>query len=361
MSSPAALEVLAVGALASIQDFGRRGWRRAGVPWSGVLDPRLMRIANRLVTNAEDAPVIECFDGGQQFRASGAGLCVALAGDAELEVDGDQGRRKQAAWCSFHLDEGEILRIRAIRGGRIAILALRGLAVAHTLGSASTYMRAQLGGIDGRALASGMHLPAVADFGGECLRVAPPQAFDGPIRAVAGPQADHFTAAALAAFWNGTFRVSTDADRMGVRLQGPLLQHCGAVEILSDATVPGSVQVPGNGQPIVLLADAQTAGGYPKIATVIGADLARLAAARPGSSLRFAEVDALEAERIARSEEAATVELLASIRKLPSDGIDLAALYAHNLVDGVVDARAPDAAADGAIGAHAVQPENSRR
>lgn len=342
MTSDSILEVLAAGAWASIQDFGRRGWRRAGVPWSGVLDPRLMRIANRLVGNAEDAPVIECFDGGQQFRAHGARLRLALAGGAVLEIQGVAGRRSLQPWRSFCLDDGEILRIRQMRGGRIALLALAGLALEPVLGSASTYAPAGLGGIGGRALAAGMQLRARSADSGMRILPLPPSPLDEPIRAVPGPQHEYFSAAALESFWNAEFRVGAEADRMGVRLQGPVLAHRGATEIISDATVPGSVQIPGNGQPIVLLADAQTAGGYPKIATVISADLARLAAAAPGARLRFEAVDAREGEAIARREEAVTRSLLASIRDLPDERIDFGALYGANLVDGVVDAHAPD-------------------
>ena len=136
----------------------------------------------------------------------------------------------------------------------------------------------------------------------------------------------------------GDYRVTAEADRMGIRLEGARLEHTGAAEIVSDATVPGSIQVPGAGQPIVLLADAQTAGGYPKIATVITADLGRLAALRPGQRLRFATVSAAEGACIARAAEAGTQALIATIRALPADGIDLIALYTGNLVDGVVHA-----------------------
>lgn len=340
MSAAAVLEVLSAGAWASIQDFGRRGWRRAGVPWSGVLDPRLMRIANVLAGNAEDAPVIECFDGGQHFRAHGGRLRVALAGEVVAEVESGGERRALCAWRSICLEDGDLLRLRAMRGGRIAMLAVAGMKAASTLGSAATYVRAALGGIDGCALATGMQVHAAVASGGERVLAPAPPVRTGPIRAVPGPQADHFSAAAFDALWRAEFVVGAEADRMGVRLRGPRLEHRDAVEIVSDATVVGSIQVPGNGQPIVLLADAQTAGGYPKIATVIGADLARLAAAAPGSRLRFAPVDALAAEAIARAAEAQTCALLAAIRSLPADGVDPAALHALNLIDGVVDARA---------------------
>lgn len=343
MTESPVLEVLSPGPLASLQDAGRRGLRRIGVPWAGVLDVRLMRVANGLVGNAEHTPVVECFDGGQQFAARGASVRVAVAGDAELEIERDGEREVLAAWRSTLLRDGDALRIRRLRSGRIAVLAVEGLTVPLVLGSASTYARAGLGGIDGRVLRGGDRLPAGAPRGGpEFSLAAPPKPESGPIRVVPGPQADHFHEAALEALLGGDYRVTPEADRMGVRLEGPRLEHAVSADIVSDATVPGSIQVPGNGQPIVLLADAQTAGGYAKIATVVGADLARVAHSRPGQLLRFAAVDVAEGERLARAAEAATRALLAAIRPLAGDGIDMLALYAENLVSGTVHALAPE-------------------
>jgi allophanate hydrolase len=347
MSAAPWLEVVSPGAYASVQDAGRRGWRRVGVPWAGVLDPRLMRVANALAGNDGGAPVIECFDGGLQLAAREGALRLAVAGDAVVEIESAGERRLLSSWRSLTLAAGDVLRLRRLERGRIVVVAVEGLALPKVLGSASTYARAALGGVDGRALAAGARLPAApASARPERMLAAappaPPLAASGPIRLVAGPQADHFTAAALAAFTGAGWRITTDADRMGVRLEGPALAHWGAPEIVSDATVPGSVQVPGNGQPIVLLADAQTAGGYPKIGTVIGADLPRLAASRPGQELHFAWVDAAEGERLARAAEAETLALLSTLRPLLVGGIDEAALYASNLVTGFLHALAPE-------------------
>ena len=341
MSTPTELEILSPGAFASLQDGGRRGHRRIGVPWAGVLDRRLMRIANALAGRSEDAAVIECFDGGLHVLAHGGAVKIAVAGDAVVEVDGPDGRRQLAPWRSVTIADGEQLRIRKMGSGRIAMVAVVGLDLPAVMGSASTYVRAGLGGVDGRALAAGTRLALAADadpWGSDHVLTQPPAADPGPIRLVPGPQDDHFSPAALEALVGGEYRVTTEADRMGIRLEGAKLEHVGAAEIVSDATVPGSIQVPGASQPIVLLADAQTAGGYPKIATVIGADLGRLAALRPGQTLRFAAVCAAEGARIARAVEAETRALIASIRALPPDGIDLMALYTGNLVDGVVHA-----------------------
>ncbi|MDH5339275.1 MAG: biotin-dependent carboxyltransferase family protein [Rubrivivax sp.] len=343
MSAPAVLEVVAPGAYASLQDLGRRGYRRVGVPWAGVLDARLMRIANALVGNAEGTPVIECFDGGLQLAARDGTLRLAVAGDAVVEVECAGERRLLTSWRSLTLADGDVLRVRRLERGRIAVVALEGLALPRMLGSASTYARAALGGIDGRALTAGSRLRAPpASERLEQMLPDPPRPAAGPVRVVAGPQADHFASATLAAFVDAEYRVGTDADRMGVRLDGPALAHLGAPEIVSDATVPGSIQVPGNGQPIVLLADAQTAGGYPKIGTVIGADLPRLAASRPGQVLRFAWVDAAEGERLARLAEAELKAMLGTLRPLLDGGVDLAALYACNLVSGMVNGLSPE-------------------
>lgn len=345
MSAHTELEILSPGAFASIQDVGRRGHRRIGVPWAGVLDRRLMRIANALAGRAEDAPVIECFDGGLHVVARGGAVKLAVVGDAAITLEGADGCRPLAPWRSLTLAPGEALRIRKLEGGRIAMVAVVGLSPPAVLGSASTYVRAGLGGADGsgRSLASGMRLAlttACSDErdGSDRVLATPPAPDASPIRIVAGPQADHFSAAAFDTLVGSEYRVTAEADRMGMRLAGATLEHSGGADIVSDATVPGSIQVPGAGQPIVLLADAQTAGGYAKIATVISTDLGRLAALRPGQGLRFALVSAVEGARIARADEAATQALIAAIRPLRGDGIDLAALYAGNLIDGVVHA-----------------------
>lgn len=341
----ASLSVVSPGAYASIQDAGRIGFRRIGVPWSGVLDRRLMLIANRLVGNGDVDPVIECFDGGQTFAASEAPLRIAVAGNAVLEVEDDAGRHPVAPWRSVMLEQGQTLRIAHISAGRVAVLAAAGMTVPAIMGSASTYARAALGGLHGRPLQAGDGIPAgPAAAGPDLMLPVPPERSAGPIRVVAGPQRDHFDANVWSILVSSEYRISTAADRMGVRLEGPPLDHlpqCGH-EIVSDATVPGSIQIPGNRLPIVLLADAQTAGGYPKIATVISADLARLASGPPGSTIRFIAVSAQEGERIARAEEQRTRALLESMRTVPAHGPDLDALYSCNLVGGVVSALSPE-------------------
>ena len=211
------------------------------------------------------------------------------------------------------------------------------------LGSASTYTRAALGGFKGRALRQGDLVPLAIERAAERgeLRVgASPQPMaDQPIRVILGPQQEYFTEEAVAALLDAEFRISKSADRMGLRLDGARLRHRDGWDIVSDAIATGAIQVPGSGQPILLLADHQTTGGYPKIATVISADLPVVGRRRPGNLIRFAAISVEEAEQLAREEEQRLAALVASLEPAPRDGnIDLTTLYAGNLISGVVTA-----------------------
>ena len=346
----ASLEVVSPGALATLQDLGRPGWRRIGMPRAGALDPGVLRIANVLAGQAEGAAAIEFFAAGPTLKALDHPVQLGLAGDFPATLTRASGERTQIeAWRSVTLRPGETLRAGSPRSARVGYVAVGGLAVAPVLGSASTYARAALGGHGGRALAAGDKLKPAAAAARPMERVLrrPPAMPSAPIRVVPGPQADYFSAEALAAFFAGTWRVSAEADRMGVRLQGPALAHRAdkGAEIVSDATVPGSIQVPGNGLPIVLLADGQTVGGYPKIGTVASADLGRLATAAIGAELRFEAVTVAQAEALALAHEAALQQLLKAIEPLLTDGdIDLEAIYRSNLVSGMIDAHHPEGA-----------------
>lgn len=345
------VEVTSPGALATVQDLGRTGWRRFGVPRAGAIDPAWLRIANRLVGNTEGAAAIEFFVAGPTLKAHDAPVRLAFAGDFALTLQRGSDTSVLESWRSVTLQPGDTLRVGMPRWGRVGYVAIAGLQVPDVLGSASTYTRARIGGVQGRALAAGDRLAAMAvrraapdEALPEAVLRSPPARPDAPIRVVPGPQDDHFDAAAMDVFFSAEYRVSRDADRMGLRLEGPALKHRvdKGAEVVSDATIPGSIQVPGNGLPIVLLADGQTAGGYPKIATVISADLARLANAEVGATLRFAPVSVAKAEGLAREREAQVQRWLAAVEPLTLvDGVDLAALYANNLVSAMIDALHP--------------------
>jgi biotin-dependent carboxylase-like uncharacterized protein len=271
---------------------------------------------------------------------------LALAGDFAPRLQRADGASVPlASWRSLTLQPDDVLVVGPCRSG-IGYVALAGGAdVPQVLGSRATYARASLGGIDGRPPRAGDLLGSAAPPGRERQAA---QAFvhaAGPLRVLPGPQDDHFDASAWATFVGSEYRVSRDADRMGLRLDGPALAHAPgrSADIVSEAVVPGAVQVPGSGQPIVLGVDAQTIGGYAKIATVIAADLPRLAHLRPGQSLRFAAVtraDALAARRALADALRAWTARIGPLRDGSVGGEAL--LHAANLISGMIDASPSD-------------------
>jgi biotin-dependent carboxylase-like uncharacterized protein len=339
------LEVLAPGLHTTVQDLGRTGFQAIGVPVSGALDGHALRLANRLVGNPPGIAGLEILLSGPTLRVAADAVRVALAGvDARLAIDGAR-TGAVPAWQSVRLARGDVVNIVVGRRSACCYLAVEGgIAVPSVLGSASTYARAAVGGFSGRPLQPGDLLPlALADAPqrGELRLPNPPAAAaDEPIRIVLGPQCDYFTDAAFAALLGTEYRISTNADRMGMRLDGPALAHRGGWDIVSDAIATGAIQVPGSGKPILLLADHQTTGGYPKIATVISADLPVVGRRRPGNAIRFAAASVEMAEELARDAERRFAALAASLEPGPEDGgIDLLTLYAGNLISGVVNGR----------------------
>ncbi len=345
----AQLEVLDAGLAVTVQDRGRFGFRRLGVPVAGALDADLLAAANALAGNAADAAGLEVLLRAPTLRVRTGHVRLAIAGEVGATVQCAQGEpRKVEPWSAIAAAAGDTVRFGALAaakpdGPAIAYLGIGGgVDVPPMLGSRSTYARAALGGVHGRALAAG-DLLGCADSGadsGLVWRAPPWRCADGPIRVVAGPQDDHFTARAIESFYAQPFTVTPDSDRMGLRLRGPVLAH-GALgaDIASDGVTPGAIQVPANGQPIVLMADCQTVGGYPKIATVISADLPRLAHLRPGATLRFRRVGLAEAAA-ARAERARRLaQWVRAIESCRAPGfVDDAALYGGNLVSGMVRA-----------------------
>jgi 5-oxoprolinase (ATP-hydrolysing) subunit C len=327
----AALRVIAPGFSSTLQDRGRIGWLRVGVPSSGALDPRALALANLLAGNGAGDGALELTLFGGAFAVEGGAARIAVAGaDMAMTIDGAAALPRR----SHTLAPGSVLRLGTARRGIRAYLAVAGgFAAAPRFGSVATHLRSGIG----RALAEGDVLPlAGAAPEGPEMRLASSPPPDHPrVRVVVGPQDDHFSKDAIDALLAGDYRVTQEADRMGLRLDGPKLAHAGGFNIISDAIAPGSIQVPGSGQPIILLADRQTTGGYPKIATVISADLPALGQARPGDFLRF-EAVSLEAAVAARRTLAAWYEALpASI--VPTGQLDSEGLLGANLISGVTD------------------------
>jgi len=273
-------------------------------------------------------------------RADVAAYVARYVDAAKLEILGENAR-VLLSHQSVLLRQGERFRVAGLASSACAYLAVEGgMSVPDFLGSASTYVRGGLGGFEGRALRPGdaLHLAkeAVEERPELRLRRAPEIDRD-VIRVVLGPQDDFFDAAVIATFLQSEWRISRDADRMGMRLEGPKLAHKAGYDIVSDGIVTGAIQVPGSGQPILLLADHQTTGGYPKIATVISADLPAVGRRRPGSTIRFAAVAVEGQPEIRRAQEQDLIKLLAGAEAVAQEPtIDLNALYSRNLISGVV-------------------------
>ncbi|MBB3773630.1 biotin-dependent carboxylase-like uncharacterized protein [Angulomicrobium tetraedrale] len=331
------------GLFSSLQDFGRFGYQRFGISASGAMDSLAMQAANLLVGNERGEATVELTMLGLSAVVEGGPLRLALAGaDMALTINGTAAE----GWSAHRLAPGDRIAIGAARQGMRAYLAIAGgLDIAPTLGSLSTHSRSTIGGIDGRALRTGDRLPARGESAGPRLALPAPYRprGEGPIRVVLGPQDDFFTPEGIATFLSARYRVSDKVDRMGAQLEGPAIAHAGGFNIVSDGIMNGSIQVPGNGRPLILLADRQTTGGYPKIATVIGPDLWRLGQARPGDEFAFAAVTAEAAVLAAVEHERRIAAMAARMIELASAGAALSSerLLAHNLVSGVCSALDP--------------------
>ncbi len=327
------IEIIEPGPLTSVQDAGRWGHQAQGIGPSGVMDRRLARIANALVSAPLDQAVIEFWGMGPSIKALDRPITLAIAGQA-------QPAGGQQAWQTLTLQPGETLRVGPLRGHAIGYLAFaEPLDVPVWLGSQATHIRAGLGGFEGRCLAAGDRLAqcsAAARQPSPHL-VAPEQALvasKAPIRLIAGPQDGSFTDEALEALVSQPYRLTSLCDRMGYRLEGAALKHMVSADIASDGIAFGSVQVPADGQPIILMAERQTTGGYTKIATVASCDLPRLVQSLPGHELRFAWVSVEEAQAALAEQERALERLCADL-PVPLD-LSTASLLRANLISGVV-------------------------
>jgi len=300
------VSVMKPGLLTTVQDEGRHGYRAFGVPVAGAMDRLSFALANLLAGNPPGTAALEMTLLGAALRFEHPAYVALCGADMGPKLDGVP----VANGSAFKVSAGSELSLGpAITGCRTYLAIQGGIEVPEVLGSRSTYTRAGLGGLAGRALRAGDTLSLSP------ARTPPPPARALPagffsatgrevrLRALLGPQDDLFLGEGLSTLFASTYEVSNRNDRMGYQLEGPAIQHRTGPDIVSDALCPGAIQVPGRGTPIVMMADCQTTGGYAKVATVIGPDLARLAQARRGDSVRFAacsQEEALEALRAER-------------------------------------------------------------
>jgi antagonist of KipI len=286
------LTVVRPGMLTTVQDLGRWGQQHLGVPVAGPMDWYSHRLANRLVGNPEDAAALEITLLGPEVTADADLMCAVAGGVFEISCGG----APVAMHTPFRLPRGERLVIRGRTAGARATLAVAGgIAVPPVLGSRSTSLLSRLGPFGGRALMAGDVLP-VGSPGAHRGQAAPASAVEGlplpaggtRLRVVMGPHDARFSDDARRTFLSSRYVVTPDSNRMGYRLDGAVLAQREAGDMLSDATPIGSLQVPSSGLPILLMADRQTTGGYPKIATVITADLPLAGQLAPGDWIEFA-------------------------------------------------------------------------
>ncbi len=292
------------GLFTTVQDLGRPGYRRFGLPQSGAMDPLALRVTNLLLGNPQGAAALEFTFPAPRLVVARRTAGAFGGADFSPTLNG----RPVPMWAALALQEGDILGFGAPRTGQWCYLALPGgIDVPSVLGSCATYMPGSLGGYAGRRLQRGDQLSASRRAAATLLSLPaqqwPPLGGQCDLRVVPGPQEDYFIEEAVAALLSGQYHVSREMDRLGYRLEGPPLAHRARAELLSDGLLPGAIQVPSGGQPIVIMPDGPTTGGYPKIAAIIGPDLRRLAQARRTDMIRFRSVEWEQAHESARLEE----------------------------------------------------------
>jgi len=330
------LVIASIGPASSVQDGGRPGSQRYGLTPSGAMDRLALAAANSLVGNALFAAAVEIGPFGATFSARGGAVRVALTGASR---NADVAGRAVSLDSSVTLADGETLTLGFARGGSFSYLAIEGgIAGEPMFGSLAVNARAGLGSPYPRPLQAGDELQTASASGAAERRIELPAMSDIPIRIVFGPQDDEFADETRRLFLDSEWKISATSDRMGYRLEGPVIKHLHGHNIVSDGTVNGSIQVPGNGQPIVLMPDRGTSGGYPKIATVISADLGRFAQIPAGRAFRFRTVSMAEAQAEVRK----SAELLRSLpdrlRGIENFDLNIEALQDANVAGAAVSA-----------------------
>lgn len=293
------IRVIQPGVQTTVQDLGRIGYQQFGVPVAGAMDPRSMKLANILLDNDPGEAVLEITVMGPQLAFDEANCIALTGGDLGATLDGKPLPRYQAV----RVEAGQTLRFLGLRNGCRAYLAFAGgLDIAPVMGSRSTYLKAKIGGLNGRKLEAGDTLSfrapkPVLDFmeRRRCgIDFAPQKQYD--LHVIPGPQDDYFTEEGLKTFFTEIYTVSAEFDRMGCRLEGAVVEHKDGGDIISDGIAFGAIQVPSAGKPIIMAADRQTTGGYTKIATVISADFRILGQLKGGDKIHFVPVTVEQAQ-----------------------------------------------------------------
>lgn len=291
-------KVLKPGLQTSVQDLGRMGYQQYGMSPAGAMDSYSMQMANLLTGNLLGEAVLETVMLGPSLKALSDVSVAICGGNLEPNVYGQE----VPMWKSFVLKKGEILSFGRVKsGGRAYISFAGGIDVPIVLGSKSTFLNGDIGGFNGRTLEAGDIVhghPAVRKNRFLHCTFIPEYKKQINIRVILGPHYEKFPQSAIDLFLASEYKVSSKSNRMGYRLEGPKLAYKEGADIISDAIPPGGIQVPASGEPIILMAERQTTGGYPRIATVVSVDLPVLAQAMPGSVIRFKEISIEEAQAL---------------------------------------------------------------
>ncbi len=308
MKPTASFEVLQPGVLTTIQDLGRYGFSQFGVPPSGALDPFSLRVGNLLVGNREDEACLEITLMGLKLKVLRE-IVIAITGGDLSPILNDE---PLEMWKTHLLIEGDLLEFKGVRRGCRSYLAISGgFDVPRIMKSKSTYLAGKFGGYEGRPLRRGDIL-YTSDVPTSLNRLGlqfpkediPSLEKETPLKVILGPQENHFTEKGIQTFFSSLYRVTPQSDRMGLRLDGPQIERRPEVEesIISEGLMPGSIQVPGDGKPILILTELVT-GGYTKIATVISSDLPKVAQLKPGDWVRFEPISIEKAHQLLREQE----------------------------------------------------------
>ena len=332
MSTPT-LKVIQPGMLSTIQDIGRYGYQRYGMPTAGAMDAFALRAANALLGNDDNAACIEATVLGPRIEFLSDTTIAITGANVAPRLDSES----IPMWQPVAASKGSRLEFRSPKDGMRGYLAVAGgIDVPEVMGSRATYMKAAIGGVEGRPLRAGDILNALGDTpeAPTAVRTFPTDAIPHygsahELRVVLGPQQAAFTQAGIDTFLSETYTVSIHSDRMGYRLEGEPVEHTDGPDVISDGTPLGTIQVPGDGQPIILLSDRGTTGGYTKIATVISTDLSKVAQAMPGHTVKFKAVSVEEAQEAYRRQEAT----LRSIRREATSGARIAVIMDDAISD----------------------------
>lgn len=296
------VRVLISGALTTVQDLGRYGCQSLGIGTSGVMDEDACKKANYLVGNEDNEAVLEATLFGGTMEITEDTVMAVTGADMPLLKNG----AGIAANRPVEIKAGDVIELgMAVEGCRTYIAFAGGIDVPAVMGSRSTNLKCKMGGYEGRPLKTGDELPI--GKGGKSYEEVKNRTVEVcsylpqiTVRVIEGPQDEYFTEAGKKTFYQETYTISDRSDRMGYRLDGPAVESIGGTDIISDGIALGSVQISSGGQPMVLLADRQTTGGYAKIAVVCSFDIPKLAQGRPGDKVRFVRITTEEAQKINR-------------------------------------------------------------